>query len=76
MRRTSALALPILLACLTLGCARHVPLRVRGIDVLIPRACLLEDPVLTGCDASTSPPKCKSSKMVYRKNCETLVIRK
>ena len=74
MRRTSALALPILLACLTLGCARHAARS--GVDVLIPRACLLEDPVLTGCDASTSPPKCKSSKMVYRKNCETLVIRK
>jgi hypothetical protein len=54
-----------------LGCAHR---RVILPDLAIPVSCAAEI-TLVGCDATVSPPKCRSARVKYRRGCEEIVVR-
>jgi hypothetical protein len=58
----------------TVGCAGRRPVLALP-DVRIPKESILEDVVLHGCDVTTSPPKCKSSSIKFRRGDEQIVIK-
>jgi hypothetical protein len=63
--------LAVLILIAAMGCARR---RVILPDLAIPVSCAAEITLL-GCDATVSPPKCRSARVKYRKGCEEIVVR-
>jgi len=64
----------VLMLSATLGCAMHRT-TARLVEVIVPRASLMQDPVMLQCDLRVDPPKCKTIKLVYRKGAAQIKLK-
>lgn len=60
---------------LTLSCgSRHA--QKATVNLIVPRACLLADPVMKKCDTRVDPPKCATATVTYKRGCGIIASQK